>query len=168
MNAVLTAGSSGRVDNTRHRAKAHSKEGLKMHHIKTAILAAGLLTAFATIGAQAQVAAVPGAKIPPAATGGECAYNAFLEPLVRSGEIAAIGREQQIWLTPVCEDELERNNYGTLFRDGNVETLRGVIAKNPALMGTLSAKGYDQFDVVALRFGQDETVNLFVHQRDMR
>lgn len=140
-----------------------------MKHTAIVILAAGLLTAFATLGANAQ--AVPGKNTPnypKSNTETECSFNAFMHPLVRTNEVSAIGADQRIWLTPVCEDELDRNNYGTLFRDGNVETLRQFIARNPALMATLTTRGYDHFDVVALRFGRNDSVNLFVHQRDMR
>ncbi|WP_332688488.1 hypothetical protein [Devosia sp.] len=140
-----------------------------MDHIKTVVIAAGLLTAFATSGANAAfVLGKNSPNYPKSNTQNECSFNAFMHPLVRTTEVAAIRPSQEIWLTPVCEDELDRNNYGTLFRDGNVETLRGLIARNPALMATLSARGYDQFDVVALRFSRDDSVNLFVHQRDMR
>ena len=139
-----------------------------MKHIKTVTIAAALLTAFATLGANA--AAVPGSNIPKPTSSAqtECGFNAFMHPLVRTNQIAAINAGQEIWLTPVCEDELDRNNYGTLFRDGNVETLRTLIARNPALMATLTAQGDDHFDVVALRFSRNVSVLLFVNQRDMR
>ena len=137
--------------------------------IKTTLVLAGLLTAFTTLGANAAVLThVPGAKPNIPASTSECGFNAAMQPRLQPAEIAGIARNQEIWLTPICEDTLERNSYGTLFRDGNVETLRNVIARNPALMGELVAHGYDQFDVVAVRFSTDSSVNLFVHQRDMR
>ena len=140
-----------------------------MKHIKTVIIAAGLLTAFATVGANAQFAAgTPNYPSPSPSTPSECTFSAHRNPLLRTDEVSGIRSSQQIWLTPVCEDQLDRNNYGTLFRDGNVETLRLFIARNPALMAALTARGYDHFDVVALRFGRENSVNLFVHQRDMR
>lgn len=133
---------------------------------KTTIIAAGLLVAF-TGFAQAQVAA-PGAKAPKLTNSSECTFNAAMQPLVRPTEIGSVNAGQKIWLTPICEDDLDRNSYGTLFRDGNVDTLRNVIARNGALMQALTSRGYDHFDVVAIRFSQDRSVNLFVHQRDMR
>jgi hypothetical protein len=171
MNNRLTNSSSGRDDNGHNRARALQSEEIEMNHIKTVVIAAGLLTAFATVGANA--AFFPGKNNPnnpspsPSAST-ECTFSAHRNPQLRTNEVAGIRANQQIWLTPVCEDQLDRNNYGTLFRDGNVETLRLLIARNPALMATLTARGYDHFDVVALRFGRDDSVNLFVHQRDMR
>lgn len=139
-----------------------------MNYIKTAVIAAGLLTAFATVGANAAVVNKAPPNYPKSTQSSECTFSAHRNPLLRTDEVAGIRSNQQIWLTPVCEDELDRNNYGTLFRDGNVETLRLYIARNPALMATLTARGYDHFDVVALRFGRNDSVNIFVHQRDMR
>ena len=138
-----------------------------MNRSAIAFVAAGLVTAFTTFGATAQ-STVPGSNYPNWNRSAECSYNAAFEPDLVARDINAIRRDQHVWLTPVCEDTLARNEYGTLFRDGNVETLRNVIARHPALMSALTARGYDQFDVVALRIGRDETVNLFVHQRDMR
>ncbi|MFD2648973.1 hypothetical protein ACFSX5_14380 [Devosia albogilva] len=140
-----------------------------MNRSTIAFIAAGLVTAFTTIGANAQ-AAVPGSNYPSRSpmVSSECAFNAHMEPHLVARDINAIRRDEHVWVTPVCEDTLARNDYGTLFRDGNVETLRNVIARHPALMSALAARGYDHFDVVALRFGRDETVNLFVHQRDIR
>ncbi len=138
-----------------------------MNRSTIAFVAAGLVTAFTTLSANAQ-STVPGSNYPAPIGGSECTYNAAMEPHLVARDVNAIRRDQYVWLTPVCEDTLVRNDYGTLFRDGNVETLRNVIARHPALIGALTARGYDQFDVVALRVGRDETVNLFVHQRDMR
>ncbi len=87
---------------------------------------------------------------------------------VSASEITAI-RDRSIWLQPVCEDLTVwgKNNYGTLFLNGNVNVLRQPIARNPKLMSALRAKGYDQHDVVSLRFGGGNSVILYVHQRDM-
>lgn len=135
---------------------------------KTTVIAAGLLIAFTGL-AHAQAAAPGGpAPKPTPSSSSECAFNAAMQPLIRATEIGAVNFGQEIWLTPVCEDDLERNSYGTLFRDGNVDTLRNVIGRNGALMQTLAAHGYDHFDVVAIRFSENHSVNLFVHQRDMR
>ncbi len=138
-----------------------------MNRSTIAFVAAGLVTAFTAFGAHAQ-STVPGSNYPTRIGGSECTYNAAMEPHLVARDIAAIRRDEHVWLTPVCEDTLARNSYGTLFRDGNVETLRNVIARHPALISALTARGYDQFDVIALRIGRDQTVNLFVHQRDMR
>jgi hypothetical protein len=135
--------------------------------LNTRIVIAASLFAVVT-AASAHAAAIPGGPKLEFGSESQCGFNAAMQPLVQPVEINGIGGEQQIWLTPVCEDTLERNSYGTLFRDGNVETLRNAIRRNGALMSALNARGYDQFDVVALRFGTDTSVNLFVHQRDMR
>src|SRR5215217_5844168 len=75
----------------------------------------------------------------------------------------------RIALLPICEDMTVpgKNAYGALFVNGNVNHLRQPIAYNPTLMAALSAKGYDQNDVVSLRFGGNDSIILYVHQRDM-
>jgi hypothetical protein len=51
--------------------------------------------------------------------------------------------------------------------NGNVNHLRVSIAHNATLMTALRAKGYDQHDVVSLRHGANNSIILYVHQRDM-
>jgi len=77
--------------------------------------------------------------------------------------------DQRIYLYPICEDPTVpgKNSYGTLFLDGNVNTLRQPIARNATLMNALTAKGYDHNDVVSLRFAAGNSIYLYVHQRDM-
>jgi len=77
--------------------------------------------------------------------------------------------DRKVYLHPVCEDltVFGKNNYGTLFLDGNVNLLREPIARNRTLMSALRARGYDHYDVVSLRFGARNSIILYVHQRDM-
>ena len=88
---------------------------------------------------------------------------------VKQAEIKAFSGER-VRLIPVCEDGTHRtrNAYGTLFRDGNAELLRGPIAGHPTMIGALRARDYDQHDVVSVRFSANNGVILYVHQRDMR
>lgn len=99
----------------------------------------------------------------------ECAYPLNYMPRVTRDSIAAI-RDQSVFLVPVCEDGLTGNNedYGWLFVWGNVDTLRQPIARNRVLMTALEAEGYDQNDVVSLRFGGGNSIALYVHQRYMK
>jgi hypothetical protein len=99
----------------------------------------------------------------------DCAYQLNYMPHVTRAHIEAIaGRD--VYLIPVCEDGLigRNDDYGWLFTSGNVGTLRQPIARNTTLMNALSAEGYDQQDVISLRFGGEDDVVLYVHQRTLR
>lgn len=87
---------------------------------------------------------------------------------VKAADIAAINGNRVV-LLPVCEDLTVpgKNAYGQLFVNGNVNHLRVPIGRNATLMAALTAKGYDQFDVVSLRRGGENSIILYVHQRDM-
>lgn len=87
---------------------------------------------------------------------------------VRQADINAI-HGNRVSLQAVCEDltVLGKNAYGSLFVNGNVNHLRVPIARNATLMAALTAKGYDQNDVVSLRHGANDSIILYVHQRDM-
>jgi hypothetical protein len=99
----------------------------------------------------------------------DCAYQLNYMPQVTRAHIDAIA-ERDVYLIPVCEDGLigRNDDYGWLFTSGNVGTLRQPIARNSTLMHALSAEGYDQQDVVSLRFGGDGSIALYVHQRTLR
>lgn len=88
---------------------------------------------------------------------------------VRQADIAAING-QRVSLIAVCEDlsVAGKNAYGALFVNGNVNHLRTPIARNGTLMSALTARGYDEQDVVSLRFGGGGSVVLYVYQRDAR
>ena len=139
---------------------------------KTTVLAVlvGLTAAAATLPSFAQ-ANVPGRPNYPAAGSNdeECAYQLNYMPRVTRSHIESIA-QQHVYLIPVCEDGLigRNDDYGWLFVSGNVDTLRMPIARNHALMAALTAEGYDHQDVVSLRFGSDNTIALYVHQRSLR
>ena len=143
-----------------------------MNKFASLALVAGLAMALTTFGASA--AAVPGGPAPtPTPSSGSqhdpCDTMGHMRS-VSAADIAAIGPAQKIVLMAVCEDGTiqTRNNYGALFVNGNVNTLRVPLARNQAIMSTLTARDYDQHDVVNLRFGANDSIILYVHQRDMR
>lgn len=141
-----------------------------MYKFATLALLAGLATAAATLPSAAQVAGGPPNKpVLSSSSDEECAYQLNYMPRVTRSHVEAI-RGQAVALIPVCEDGLIGRNdeYGWLFVAGNVDTLRLPIARNETLMAALLAQGYDQQDVVSLRFGGNDTITLYVHQRNLR
>lgn len=142
--------------------------------LKTTVLAVlvGLATAATVLPSNAAfiAAKVPGGPNHPSADNDEeCAYQLNYMPRVTRAHIESIGH-QHVYLIPVCEDGLigRNDDYGWLFTAGNVGTLRLPIAGNNTLMSALEAEGYDQQDVISLRFGGDDSVVLYVHQRSLR
>lgn len=137
-------------------------------HLLTVV--AGLTMAFTTIGAQAQFAAVPGNNNPAPAPAIQhnCADDMGHMRSVHRADIDAIAG-QKVYLIHVCEDltVVGRNTYGPLFVNGNVDTLRQPIGRNRTLMVALHHSELDQHDVVSLRFGRDDTIVLYVYDRDM-
>lgn len=135
----------------------------------TYAILAGLITLTSVAPSFAQAAA-PGSNYPPQSTGSEydCAAAMGHMRSVKKADIDAI-RGNRVALLPVCEDltVAGKNVYGQLFVNGNVDRLRTPIARNGTLMAALTAKGYDENDVVSLRFGANGTIILYVHQRDM-
>lgn len=127
-------------------------------------VASGTAPAFAQFNIKA-VVAKPNAS----ADDDECAYQLNYMPRVTRDHITAISG-QPVYLVPVCEDGLigRNDDYGWLFTAGNVGTLRLPIARNGALMSALLADGYDEQDVISLRFGGGDSVTLYVHQRTLR
>ncbi|WP_297105706.1 hypothetical protein [uncultured Devosia sp.] len=142
-----------------------------MIKLTTMILVAGLATATTTLPSAAQFLAanIPGGpNYPVSHTDHDCADDMGHMRSVNVFDIQGI-HDRKVYLHPICEDRTVygRNNYGTLFLDGNVNVLREPIARNRTLMTALEAKGYDQYDVVSLRFGGNNSIILYVHQRDM-
>lgn len=128
----------------------------------------GLTTAAAIVPSYAlNVAGKP--NKPAASSDDECAYQLNYLPRVTRAHIESI-QDRPVYLIPVCEDGLlgRNDDYGWLFTTGNVGTLRLPIAQNATLMSALTAEGYDQQDVVSLRFGGDGSIALYVHQRTLR
>lgn len=141
-----------------------------MNKLTSLTLFAGLAIAFTTVGASAAVVI---AKPPVTHSSGiqydPCDTMGHMRR-VSASDIQAIEPWQSVALISVCEDMTveSRNYYGSLFNNGNVNAVRLPIARSEALMDALQAKGYDQNDVVNLRFGANDSVLLYVHQRDMR
>lgn len=138
--------------------------------LKTTTLAvlAGIITLTTILPSSAQVAA----QRRPVEAAGEpqdCADAMGHMRSVDQADIRAINGNR-VSLLPVCEDltVAGKNAYGPLFVNGNVNHLRVPIARNATLMNALTAKGYDQNDVVSLRHGARDGIILYVHQRDMR
>jgi hypothetical protein len=132
---------------------------------------AGLATAATTLPSSAQFIAanIPGGPNHPGTSEDECAYQLNYIPRVTRAHIDSI-QGRPVYLIPVCEDGLlgRNDDYGWLFTMGNVGTLRLPIARNSTLMAALMAEGYDHQDVVSLRFGGDDSIVLYVHQRNLR
>jgi hypothetical protein len=139
--------------------------------LKTATFAviAGILTLTTVLPSAAQFAGAQQRRPGPSATSPiDCAEVMGHMRSVRQADIGAINGNR-VSLDPVCEDLTVggKNAYGSLFVNGNVNHLRVPIAHNTTLMAALTAKGYDQNDVVSLRFGGGGSIILYVHQRDM-
>jgi hypothetical protein len=136
----------------------------------TAIVAiAGLATAFTTIASSAAVVThVPKPNYSSESSDPDCTALMGFMRTPKSTEILGL-TNAHVAIIPVCEDltVAGRNNYGPLFVNGNAELLRQPIARTPALIEALRAKRYDQHDVVSVRFGGNDSIILYVHQRDM-
>jgi hypothetical protein len=140
-----------------------------MRKLSTLAVIAGLLTAIVSTSVQAQSLTHQRQPRSSAATDPDCTEIMGFMRLVKQSEIKAFDG-QRVSLIPVCEDGTmrTRNAYGTLFRDGNAELLRLPIAAHPVMINALRARDYDQHDVVSVRFSANNSVILYVHQRDMR
>lgn len=139
-----------------------------MLKITTLAIVAGLVTATSVAPSFAQFA-VPGSNYPaPSSAPTNCDEMVGHMRSVKRADIDAI-RGNRVGLQPICEDltVVGKNEYGSIFANGNVNHLRTPIARNATLMAALSAKGYDENDVVSLRFGAQGSIILYVLQRDM-
>lgn len=141
-----------------------------MLKITTLAILAGLVTATSVAPSFAQFAVPGGNQRYPQDSGQEYDCAAVMGHMrgVKQADIFAINGNR-VALLPVCEDLTVpgKNAYGPLFVNGNVNHLRVPIARNATLMAALTAKGYDQNDVVSLRHGANDSIILYVHQRDM-
>lgn len=137
-----------------------------MIKLSTLVALVGIAVAASTSNAFA-VAAWPTYDAMPATS--ECRNDLGFQRTFRTTEISAM-HNQSVFLISVCEDltMASRNDYGSLFVDGNADGLRSPIAQNDLLMTALYAQDYDQNDVVSIRLGANDSVILYVHQRDMR
>lgn len=133
---------------------------------------AGLALAATTAPGFAQFAAKGNnnvRQVPSSTEDSECAYQLNYMARVTRAHIESID-SQPVYLIPVCEDGLigRNDDYGWLFVSGNVGTLRVPLSRNSTLMSALRAEGYDEHDVISLRFGGANSITLYVHQRSMR
>lgn len=72
-------------------------------------------------------------------------------------QVAEIGDDYRIWVTPVClGDELLR-------AEGNAAYLRPTIAENEVLVDALFDRNFGPDDVFAVKMMGDDTINLYVH-----
>ncbi|HWV22058.1 MAG TPA: hypothetical protein VN036_13605 [Devosia sp.] len=139
-----------------------------MFKITTFAVLAGMFTLTAVLPSAAQVAGGPSNYPSPSSSPTNCEEMVGHMRSVSRADIDAI-RGNRVGLQPICEDLTVsgKNAYGAIFVNGNVNHLRVPIARNATLMAALAAKGYDQNDVVSLRFGAHDSVILYVLQRDM-
>ena len=144
-----------------------------MNKFTTLAVVVGLVSAFTTMSSSAAIILnhvpktpnVPSEHNEPTNCADEMGHMRSVSP----ADISAI-RNQHVALVAVCEDlsVAGKNNYGPLFINGNAELLRLPIAHNGTLMSALQSKDYDQNDVVSVRFGGNDSIILYVYQRDMR
>lgn len=142
-----------------------------MRKLSTLAIVVSLVSTLVSTSVQAQQ--VPGSTHRPQPSSHssepDCTELLGFMRLVKPAEIKAFNGVR-VRLIPVCEDGtvITRNNYGSLFRDGNAELLRLPIARHPTLINALKAEDYDEHDVISVRFSANNGVILYVHQRDMR
>ncbi|MDB5530613.1 MAG: hypothetical protein JWR51_3716 [Devosia sp.] len=123
-----------------------------------------------TIASSAAFVAAPRTpRNTPAVSHTECGDSLGHFRSVNRADIESIDG-QNVMLIRVCDDGSLASNdsYGSLFINGNVETLRMPIARNYTLMSALDEEGLDQNDVVSLQFGANDSVVLYVYDRFMR
>ena len=87
--------------------------------------------------------------------------------VVTRDEVAAIGPERRVHLSPLCADPVGRTLTETETRyldRGNIQGLLTVIAENPVLADTLAQGGYKANDVLGILVGSNAAV-LYVHKQ---
>ena len=139
-----------------------------MNKLSALTVIAGIAMAFTTVTANALFLA-PAPKAPSHQTSHtECGDSLGHFRSVNRADIDMIDG-QSVMLIHVCDDGSLASNdsYGSLFINGNVETLRMPIARNYTLMSALDEEGLDQNDVVSLRFGANDSIVLYVYDRFM-
>ena len=129
---------------------------------------AGLTVAFTTIASSAAI-------VRPR-PGTDAHENSQADCGLQLGHMRSVGRAdidaidgQGVMIIHVCDGRsiVPDDSYGSLFIDGNVNTLRMPIARNYTLMSALDEEGLDQNDVVSLRFGANDSIVLYVYDRFM-
>lgn len=119
-----------------------------------AIAATATLVALSTSGAYAlscKGGCPPGPFNPgkPGASASTASCSAQISHMRRvlPQQIEALGEDDRITVTPICEDE----DPGILRADGNAGVLRAPIGRNPVLVAELAEDDYTNEDVVAVR-----------------
>jgi hypothetical protein len=131
----------------------HQLRRTEMNKLTTLTAIAGLVTALTTIASPAavfnHVAGKPNVPGSAEATDPDCTAVLGYMRTPKGAEIMSLVAAH-IAIIPVCEDL----------------TVPG--RNNPALIDALRARDYDQNDVVSVRFGGNDSIIFYVHQRDMR
>ncbi len=131
-------------------------------------IVAGILTLTTVLPSAAQVAGSNQRYPQSSGQQYDCTASMGHMRSVKQADINAINGNR-VALLPICEDltVAGKNSYGQIFANGNVNHLRVPMARNATLMAALTSKGYDQNDVVSLRHGANDSIILYVLQRDM-
>lgn len=95
-----------------------------------------------------------------AATTASCSADLSFMRRVKPDQIAALGEDDRITVTPYCEGE---DDAGAMRAAGNAGALRQPIGLNPVLMAALGAEDYDNQDVVAVRMTQHGAILYVAH-----
>lgn len=142
-----------------------------MMKITTLAVVVGLVSVATVLPSTAQQNNIPGTPNYPSESEDEehCSGRMGFSPPISPAQVNAIN-DQRVWLHPICEDgSLTRSeDVDTLFIDGNASTLRREIARNPTLMAELTEHDYDQHDVISVVYGANNSILLYVHQREVR
>lgn len=141
-----------------------------MYKLTKVAVIVGLVTALTSVASQAAVW-THNIQQPNSSVSNDPDCTAVLGYMRTPNQAEIMGLSNvHVAIIPVCEDLTVpgRNNYGALFVNGNAELLRRPIAGNGLLINALRAKDYDQNDVVSVRFGGNDSIIFYVHQRDMR
>lgn len=137
--------------------------------LKHAILAAASLAALTVSALPVAIATTTPALAqaclrqcpPPSGTQYDCTSELGHLGRVYEEELEEIDNPNYVIVRPICSGE----DYGVFRNDGNVGTLRTVIADNDAMATALFQKGdFEAEDVVGIRLIGDSKVILFVHE----
>jgi hypothetical protein len=95
-----------------------------------------------------------------------CADKLGQFAIIHARDIRSIVDGRKVRISPICETlSLTGNDPHALLGKGNVDGLRLRIATNPVLARKLAAGGYRADDVVAIVFGRNDAVTVYVHKR---
>jgi hypothetical protein len=96
----------------------------------------------------------------------KCADRLGHYPALHAADIRSIINRSKVKIVPICEyRSLAENDPHALLGKGNVDGLKLRIAANRAIAGKLADGGYRADDVVAIVFGDNNAVTVYVHKR---